>query len=228
MIDTILFDLDNTLLDFNMAEKVALAGALSQLGIEPTEAITQRYSVINLAQWKLLEQGKLTRNEVKLRRFKLLFDELGVNYVPEEAAKLYESLLGVGHYFVDGAEELVQDLSQKYDLYLVTNGSVSIQNGRLKSAGIVKYFKGIFVSEEIGFNKPSKEYFEICFERMQKVNRENVIIIGDSMTSDIQGGINAGIRTVWFNPSYEENDTQIKSDYEIHKLVEFKELAKRI
>ena len=228
MIDTILFDLDNTLLDFNMAEKVALTGALSQLGIISTNAITKRYSEINLAQWKLLEQGKLTRSEVKLRRFELLFAELGVNCVPKEAAKLYESLLGVGHYFMDGAEELVQDLSQKYDLYLVTNGSVSIQNGRLESAGIVKYFKGIFVSEEIGFNKPSKEYFEICFERMQKVDRENVIIIGDSLTSDIQGGINAGITTVWFNPSCEENNTQIKPDYEIHKLMQFKELLGRI
>ena len=110
MIDTVFFDLDNTIFDFNKAEHIALAKTLEELGIPPSEETCARYSVINLAQWKLLEKGVITRREVKLRRFRLLFEELGVPAAPEEAAARYESLLGIGHYFMDGAEELLQTL----------------------------------------------------------------------------------------------------------------------
>ena len=200
MIDTVFFDLDNTIFDFNKAEHIALAKTLEELGIPPSEETCARYSVINLAQWKLLEKGVITRREVKLRRFRLLFEELGVPAAPEEAAARYESLLGIGHYFMDGAEELLQTLYGNYRLYLVTNGTAAVQKGRLESAQLQKYFEDIFISEEIGFNKPDIRYFESCFSRIPSFSRETSVIVGDSLTSDIQGGINAGIRTVWFHP----------------------------
>ncbi|WP_369282554.1 YjjG family noncanonical pyrimidine nucleotidase [Oscillibacter sp. GMB15532] len=220
MVNTILFDLDNTLLDFDQAESIALTQTLLQLGIHPNEAIIRRYSELNLAQWKLLEQGKLSRNEVKTRRYRLLFDELGAACSAEKAAEIYESLLKVGHYFIDGAEELLCDLSPRYRLYIVTNGTAIVQKSRIKSAGLEKYLDGVFISEEIGFNKPSRDFFDHCFAQIPNIRRSDAMIIGDSLSSDIQGGINAGIQTVWFNPARLPNDSGILPDYEIYALEE--------
>ena len=217
MVDTLLFDLDNTLLDFNQAERIAVGKTLKHFHIEPTEAVLKRYSELNMAQWKLLEQGKISRKQVKLQRFQILFAELGTGAPADEAALMYETLLAYGHYFIDGAEELLKTLYGKYRMYLVTNGTLSVQKGRLKSAGISRYFEDIFISEELGYNKPSVEYFDCCFSKIPNFHKETVFIIGDSLTSDIQGGINAGIRTIWFNP-YHENAADIIPDYEFDKL----------
>lgn len=223
-IKTILFDLDNTLFDFNRAERGALIKTLERLGIEPTDAIVKRYSEINLSQWKLLEQGRLTRDGVKQRRYRLLFEELGVDCDPQKANAVYEEQLAIGHYFVEGAPGLLEALYGHYDLYLVTNGTAKVQYGRLQSSGIEKYFKNIFISEEIGYDKPSREYFEKCFSQIPDFCKEETIIVGDSLSSDIQGGKNAGIITVWFNPSAALNDTPILPDHEIHKLSEMEKL----
>lgn len=223
MVDTLLFDLDNTLFDFNQAEKIAVGKTLKHFHIEPGATVLKRYSEINLAQWKLLEQGKLSRDQVKLRRFHLLFSELGANVPAEEAALMYESLLACGHYFIDGAEELLETLYGKYRMYLVTNGTLSVQKGRLKSSGISRYFEDIFISEELGHNKPSVEYFNCCFSRIPGFHRETTVIIGDSLTSDIQGGINAGIRTIWFKPAHEKA-ADIIPDYEFDSLRNLPEL----
>ena len=116
MTDTVFFDLDNTILDFNKAERMALSRTLEALGIPPTEGVCARYSAINLAQWKLLEKGLISRREVKLGRFRLLFEELGADASPEQAAAAYESLLGIGHYFMEGAQELLLELRGRYRL----------------------------------------------------------------------------------------------------------------
>lgn len=227
MIKTILWDLDNTLLDFNKAEKIAVSKTLEYFKIPAEEKTLRRYSQLNLQQWKLLEQGKLTREEVKLRRFELLFQELETDQSAKEAAKMYETLLAQGHYFMEGAEELLETLYGRYDMYLVTNGTLSVQRGRLKSSGIGKYFKDIFISEEVGYNKPSIEYFNCCFAKIPDFSKETAIIIGDSLTSDIQGGINAGIRTLWFHPEGETAEN-IKPDYEVTALAQIPALLKRI
>lgn len=228
MIDTVLFDLDNTLLDFNKAERKALTSALRQAGVEPSEEMLRRYSVLNLAQWKLLEQGKLTREEVKVRRYELLFQEYGITASAAETAGIYEKYLGIGHYFIEGAEELLQELFTDYRLYLVTNGTASVQKGRLESSDMGKYFQGIFISEDIGFCKPSREYFHCCFARIPDFHKENTVIVGDSLTSDIQGGINAGIRTIWFHPGNQEGEPGIVPDYEIRNLKELPGLLQHI
>ena len=219
MIDTLLFDLDNTLLDFDKAEANALTKALCEVKITATDEMISRYHKINLAQWKLLEQGIITREEIKIRRFKLLFQEFDIKASPEEVAKHYQTYLGQGHYFIDGAEEVLQQLSKKYRMYLVTNGTLSVQKGRLESSGIEKYLQGVFISEEIGYNKPSVEYFHKCFAQIPNFKKENTAIIGDSLSSDIQGGKNAGITTIWFHrPEDHTENIDPKPDYEIQSL----------
>lgn len=227
MIKYLFFDLDDTIFDFKKAEKIALRNTLIELNIDPTDKILSRYSEINVTQWKLLELGKLTRDEVKERRYQLLFDEFKLNSSAKEATSIYEEKLKVGHYFIDGAEELLEKLYAKYSLYLVSNGATAVQNSRLDSSGIRKYFKDIFISQEIGCDKPSKLFFDICFSSIPNFNKDEAVIVGDSLSSDIQGGINAGIKTVWFNPKQEKTSIPIP-DYEIKTLADLPDLIKKI
>ncbi len=135
MIDTILFDLDNTLLDFSKAERIALCHTLQQLNIPPHEKTLIRYSQLNQQQWELLEQGKITREQVKVRRYQQLFAELGVERSAEQAARIYEKQLGIGHYFIEGAEALLEQLCGRYRLYALTNGTASEEPQRQRRAG---------------------------------------------------------------------------------------------
>ncbi|MBQ3575406.1 MAG: YjjG family noncanonical pyrimidine nucleotidase [Clostridia bacterium] len=228
MIKNILFDLDDTLFDFHLAEKIALKKTFEALGIEPTEALISTYSEINKEQWRLLEQGKITRDALKTRRYRLLFDQFGLNASESEAAKTYEVLLGIGHHYIDGAHELLEELHGKYDLYIVSNGTTCVQKGRIASSDIENYVKGIFISQEIGVNKPAKEFFDFCFAHMENAAKEESVIIGDSLTSDILGGFNAGITTVWFNPHAKENKGNIRPDYEVRSLAEIPALIEKI
>lgn len=225
MYNNILFDLDDTILDFSKAEEDAISSTLKHIFIEPKPEILKRYSQLNLQQWKLLEKEMTTRAELRINRFQNLFDELNVNYPAKDAAAFYENKLSRGHYFIEGAESVLRTLSQHKSLYLVTNGTASVQRGRLASADIIKYFKNIFISEDIGFNKPAPEFFDYCFSMMNNTDKEKTIIIGDSLSSDIQGGINAGIKTVWFNPERERNNSGITPDYEVHTLKEVIDIA---
>lgn len=220
MIKNIFLDLDDTIFDFKIAEGKALTKTLEQLGIEPKEEIVNRYSVINDSQWKLLELGKLTRDEVKVRRYQLLFEEIGSDASAQEASDIYAGYLAQGHYFVDGAEEMLVKLHHRFRLYLVSNGTSVVQHGRLESSDIEKYFEEIFISEEIGYNKPSKEFFTHCFSQISDFKKEESVIIGDSLSSDIQGGINAGITTIWFNLRNHPEREDVIPDYTIHHLSE--------
>lgn len=224
MIKFVLFDLDDTILDFKKAEAVAVSKTLAEQGITPNEAIVSRYSEINAYMWKLLEKGELTRQQVLVNRFACLFEELGVKCDAKETKYKYEKNLSVGHYFIDNALEILEHFSKKYNLYLVSNGTLSVQDGRLNSAGIRKYFKGIFISEQLGFVKPQKEFFDAVFSKIPDFHKEEAIIIGDSLSSDIKGGNNARIKTCWFNPKHAENQGDIHIDYEIKSLKDLYEI----
>lgn len=228
MIRNILFDLDDTLFDFQLAEKIALKKTFIHLGIEPTEELMRDYSAINKEQWRLLEQGKITRDALKTRRYRLLFEKYGLEASEQEAAKTYEVLLGVGHYYIEGAHELLEEMCGKYDLYIVSNGTTCVQKGRIASSDIENFVKGIFISQEIGVNKPAKEFFDACFAQMENKDRGASVIIGDSLTSDILGGVNAGVKTVWFNPKAKDNNSGIRPDYEVRTLAEIPALIERI
>ena len=224
----ILFDLDDTILDFHTAERVSLTKAFEELGIGWDEALLRRYSEINSWCWQQLELGHMSRGEVLISRFERLFAEKGIDCNAADAQERYEKRLEMGHYFMPGALELLEELFPLHDLYLVSNGNTVTQESRLKSAAIGPYFKGIFISEQIGVNKPAKAFFDACFAQIPAFEKEDAIIVGDSLTSDILGGINAGIRSCWYNPSCRAEREDIKADYMIRDLKELPALLKDI
>lgn len=228
MIRNVLFDLDDTLFDFHKAEKIALTKTLVHFGIDPTEETLALYSTINAAHWKRLELGEISREEVKVGRYRELFKTIGVECDPVKATAYYESMLAIGHYFMPGAPELLEELYRKYRLYIVSNGTAKVQEGRIGSSGIAKYMDGIFISQILGANKPDKQFFDICFAEIPDFSLSETVIIGDSLSSDIKGGINAGITAVWFNPKRIENDNNIKPDYTIKELSEVPGLLSQI
>lgn len=199
MIKTVLLDLDDTILDFHASEAVAIVKTFEALGVPCDKAWLGRYSDINLEQWRLLETGAFTRDEILVRRFRLLYEEMGIEVDPEETQALYAKNLGLTHFFVTDAKETLDALYERYDLYLVTNGIAAVQDPRLEASGILPYFKGVFISERVGYMKPQKEYFDRVFHTIGEEKRMSSVIVGDSLTSDILGGMNAGIPTIWFN-----------------------------
>lgn len=221
MIRHVFMDLDDTLLDFHQAEATAIRQTLTlMLGAPPSPEVISRYSAINQQQWELLEEKKITRQQLFLRRFQILYDELGMIRSPEETQSHYARFLSQGHWFMPQAEALLDALYGKYQMYIVSNGTASIQAGRLKSAGISRYFSGIFISETIGVNKPAPEFFRYCFDRIPDFSPGEALILGDSLTSDIREGINAGITTCWYNPTGKPLRGDIVPDHQIRELLE--------
>lgn len=221
-------DLDDTILDFGKAEGIALCKTLTAFGLETTEAVRSRYSQINKAHWERLERGELTRAQVTRGRFAMLFDEFGITGDPQLASDTYAQNLSMGHYFLPGAEEALEKLSKKYKLYLASNGTAAVQAGRLKSANISHYFEEVFISQEVGADKPSPLFFERAFARIPGFDLKKAMIVGDSLTSDIKGGNNAGIRTCWVNPKHLPRREDIRVDYEIESLPQLEDLLKKL
>lgn len=228
MVEFLFLDLDDTILDFHKAERIALSKTLRSFGLEPTDSVLARYSQINLEHWQRLERKELTRQQVVVGRFEVFFREQGVSANPEQVALCYENNLSIGHYFLPGAEEAVISLSKKYKLYMASNGTAKVQAGRLASADISKYFQKIFVSQEIGVNKPDKLYFERCGQQIPGYDPSKAMMVGDSLTSDIQGGINAGMKTVWVNPNHKPHPEHIVPDYEIEALSQLEQLLNNL
>ena len=218
MIEYLFLDLDDTILDFHQQERKALRQTFLDFGLLPTEDILTRYHAINKWHWEQLELKKLTRPQVLTGRFRMLFDEVGVKADPAAITAAYAEHLAEGHFFLPGAEEAVEGLSKKYRLFLASNGTASVQKGRMTSANLYRFFETVFVSQEIGCNKPSKAYFDACFARIPGFDPDKCLMVGDSLTSDILGGINAGIRTVWVNPDHAPGRPDIRPDFEIEAL----------
>ncbi len=218
MVEFLFLDLDDTILDFHKAESIAIRKTLEKAGVTLSEENVALYSQINKQHWEMLERGEITRAQVKVFRFARLFEALGVTADPVATAKNYEALLGIGHYFLPGAEEAVTALSKKYRLFLVSNGTASVQAGRMTSANLYRFFEKTFISEEIGANKPSLTYFQRCFSQIPDFDPLKSLIVGDSLTSDIQGGKNAGIRTCWVNPHHVAAPEALQPDLEIERL----------
>ena len=227
MIEYLFLDLDDTILDFKKAEYIAIGKTISDFGVEPTDAVRHRYHEINKWHWEQLELGNLTREEVLVNRFGVLFEKLGKVVDAAKCAKNYEINLSQGHWFLPGAEEAVDRLSKKYRLFLASNGTAAVQKGRMTSANLYRFFETVFVSQEIGYNKPSKEYFDACFAQIPGFDREKAVIVGDSLSSDIRGGINAGIRTVWVNPGHKDCGA-VRPDYEIEYLSQLEALLEEL
>ena len=228
MVKNVFIDLDDTILNFLAAEKAALSRTLAHFGIEPDERVLSRYSAINDAQWKLLEKGEITRDEVKLRRYALLFEEFGIDCDPLAVNDHYMEELSKGYIFMEGAKELLDALFGKYRLYLASNGTAWVQERRLKSADLYRYFDGVFISQNLGFNKPDPRFFEGAFATIEDFKKEETVMVGDSLTSDIKGGKGVGLKTLWFNPKGIENTTGILPDHTFTRLAELPALLKTL
>lgn len=229
MVKDLLFDLDDTLFDFHADERVALEKTFAALQIPLDDGMCDRYSEINQAQWRALERGEITRAQVKLRRFELLFQELGYETIrAEQAAQTYHTCLAEDFHFMEGAPELLEELKGKYRMFLISNGNFPVQQGRLGKSGIGRYFADIFISEVLGAEKPNKRFFDLAFAKIPDFDPAHAVIIGDSLTSDIMGGRNAGVRTIWFNPGKMPAVPEIPADYEIQKLKDLPELLRKL
>ena len=228
MVEFLFLDLDDTILDFHQAERVALSKTIRDFGVEPTEQVLHRYHLINKAHWERLERGEITREQVLVGRFAVLFEELGIAVDPAACTAAYSENLAIGHYFMPGAEEAVERLSKKYRLFLASNGTASVQHGRMTSANLYRFFEKVFVSQDIGYNKPAIEYFERCFAQIPDFDPKKAMIVGDSLTSDIRGGKNVGIATCWVNPDHAPGKEGIVPDYEIEARPQLEALLETI
>ena len=218
----IFWDLDQTLLNFDLSMKHAMGVVFHEYGLDIDDKIIARYADINRNYWNKLELGEITKEEVTVGRFRTLFEEFSIRHIsPEEINRVYQEELGSVYFYMDGAKETVQKLRGiGYRQYVVTNGVNSTQANKMKLSGFDRLVDGVFVSEVIGYPKPMKEFYEACFIALPDVKRDECIMVGDSLTSDMRGANNAGIAACWFNPDACRNDTDVRIDYEIQRLAE--------
>ena len=179
----LLFDADNTLLDFDANERVSIRVTLQAFGIEPSDEMVALYSGINRKYWKMYDEGILTQAQVLIKRFEEFFRVLDMDCDAREAEGYYRQQLGKGCQVIPGARELLDSLAGKYRLILVTNGVVQTQYPRMRDSGLDKFFEKMFISEEVGFHKPEKGYFDYVFSHVEGFRREKALIIGDSLSA---------------------------------------------
>ena len=222
MMKTILWDIDRTLLDFDLYERNSLRAQFARYGLcDCTEDIQSLYSAINVKHWQRLERGEQTKEEIMLARFEELFCVLGIEGVNIAQFNAdYENGIGDTTAFLENSPEIIASLKGKYHQYAVTNGAYDVQIKRLKNAGFDTIFDGVFISDEVGFDKPSREYFEYVLRHIEPCDKSEILIVGDSLTSDMLGGYRAGIRTCRYNPQGTPNTLGIPIDYEIKSLAE--------
>ena len=212
----LLFDLDHTLLDFDAAEDVALSHLLNEEGVEDIQAYKDYYVPMNKTLWKDLELKKITKQELVNTRFAKLFAHFGIEKDGAYLAERYQFFLSKQGQIFPGVEDLLKKLiHQGFELYATTNGITFIQTGRLEQSGIAPFFKEIFISEQLHTQKPDAAFYEKIGARIPNFDKKYALMIGDSLSADIQGGNNAGIDTIWYNPHHLENKTQAQPTYEV-------------
>ena len=220
---TILFDADDTLLDFGKDETNALIKTLKNHGVPTTEENISIYKEVNIGLWKALERGEIDKSTLKKVRFGLFFEKIDFE-TKEDTFSINEEYLhnlSDGGNLLDGAKDLIERLiAQGYDLYIVTNGIENTQKRRLTKAGILPYFSEIFVSEAIGYQKPRKEYFDYVLSHIREKDIGRVLLVGDSLTSDIKGALNAGIDCAWLRHNPDADYCDCKPDYIISDITE--------
>lgn len=235
MIKVILWDVDGTLLDFEAAEKVAIRQCFASHDMgECTDEMLGRYIVINRKYWEALERGELTKPEVLVGRFREFFEKEGLPIKQAESFnKEYQLRLGDTIVFCDNAFELVQKYKGLVKQYAVTNGTKVAQDRKLKNSKLDTLFDGIFISDVLGVEKPNREFFDKVFEVIGTYEKDEVVIVGDSLTSDIKGGNNADILTVWYNPKKNKNTKDVKHtcdacvNFEISNLWEIEQILQK-
>ncbi|AKA69250.1 YjjG family noncanonical pyrimidine nucleotidase [Clostridium scatologenes] len=230
--EIIIFDADETLFDFKRSERDAFKNAMLEFNIEYDENYHLKiYSDINKDIWKEFEKRLITQEKLKVERFKRLSDKLNlefdeVKFDEVKFARSYMKHLANASFLYDNSISLVKSLYKNYKLSIVTNGLTDVQNKRIRKSIIAKYFQDIVISEEVGVSKPDSKIFELALNNLNHTDKSKVLMVGDSLTSDIQGGINSGIDTCWLNSNKIANTTKFKPTYEISNLMELKDILK--
>ena len=214
----VLFDADNTLFDFYRAEREALCEALTALDVTVDAGMVAAYSAINEGFWKKLECGEISKSELRVARFAAFFDSYGIQRDVERMARTYTDILSTKGHLLPDALSVCQTLAKHCRLHIITNGISSVQRGRFEPSVLRDLFCDMFVSEELGFEKPRREYFEAVAAAIPGFSPEKALVIGDSLTSDIKGGIYAGIDTCWYNPKGKEAPADMPITYVVSQL----------
>ena len=230
MIQTILWDIDGTILNFHRSAENSLKNTFKKFGYgEITDELLHMYEEINDVYWCKLEKGEITKEKLLVERFVEFFTKIGVETTRVvEFNQAYLNGLLDTVVFMPEAYETVKKLHPEYKQYIVTNGVKELQRKKIAKAHIEEFFDGIFISDEIGYEKPHIEFFNYVFDRIPTKNPDEVIIIGDSLTSDIAGGIRAGIHTCWYHPSNEENHSDVKPEFTVTSHLAFQEILKQL
>lgn len=221
-IKAILWDIDGTLLDFEKAEKKSIKRCFDKFGLGMcSEEMLASYHIINRRHWAALERGEMSKQEVLEGRFIEFFKEYGIDTsIANDFNLAYQLSLGDTSEYCVNAYETVVALRDKVKQYAVTNGTKTAQEAKLNNTGLIHLLDGVFISDIIGHEKPSVEFFNSVFKSLGEYDKSEMIIIGDSLTSDIQGGNNVGIKTCFYNPKKNPINTGLRIDYEISDLAE--------
>lgn len=223
MYTSLFLDLDNTLLDFNKAEAYAIRQVLISHGLPSDVKAVKTYSAINKSFWESFERGEIPKSRIFTERFVKLLEVFDADGDPEAFSREYGAKLSEGYFTVEGAFPVLDYLKQKgYRLYATTNGNSATQYRRIEGSGLKPYFNKIFVSENAGCQKPEKGYFDYVVSNIPESDKTKMLIVGDSQSSDILGGLNAGIDTCWYNP--EHLPAKYPSKFEISTLDRLKEI----
>lgn len=220
----LLFDADETLFDFKKALADSLSKSLESFGLPCNEETVKTYDDINEKYWRLYEHGKITREQLRKGRCKEFFKAINACCDQKKFDDIYLENLGYCPFLFDGAEKLCNALSKRYKLAIVTNGIASMQKKRIKRSSVNVFFEHIFISEDAGYQKPDARFFDYALSFYPDLKREEILIIGDSLTADIKGGSNAGIATCWLNRDGKTADGEYKIDYEVRSYDELERL----
>ena len=211
----LLLDADETLFDFARCEHDALCDALCEVGIEPNEEIIATYSVINDRFWKMLERGEIEKSELRVARFAEFCRHYGFQVDVPRLATGYTDALSTKGYLIPGALEACRELAKYCKLYIITNGIATVQRGRFEPSPLREFVQELFMSEEIGAEKPSSLYFDTGAARIPHFDRKKALVVGDSLSSDMRGGVKAGMDTCWFNPKAKTAPADLPITYTI-------------
>lgn len=223
--EVLLFDADDTLFDFKKTEEYALEKLVNSFETSYSkEYCIEKYKEINKQIWIEFEQGLITSDLLKVERFERFAKEINLDLDANKLSQMYIDYLGEGSFLYEESVDLISYLYKKYRLCIITNGLADVQNRRIKNSIIGKYFEDIVISDEIKIAKPNPEIFNHALKNINHENKDTVLMIGDSLSSDIKGGNNAGIHTCWFNAGKKHNSTDIMPTYEINSLSQIKEL----
>ena len=223
--DWLLFDADGTLLDYDKAEAAALQQTFQHFDVSFQPHHLETYRRVNAELWRAFERGEIDQSRLKLRRFELLAEAIGLPLDAAQFSAVYLTQLGQNAQLIEGAEAMLQTLSGQVNMMLITNGLHAVQRSRFALSPLPAYFADIIISEEVGVAKPDPRIFDIAFEKMGNPAKDRVLIIGDSLSSDMAGGANYGIDTCWFNPDGRARDGQVGITHEIRRLTELPPLV---